>query len=137
MKIDLENIDDRVHFVKILNLSEDQCLAIEKEIAKMITEDLNSKITPNFVILDKQSYQNPTFKFPAAQIQADTIMVETEEERRKTFQDVSGVFANTTVSPKEEYISVYAPLDDLTREERHNKKEKYKKEIKSIIINNL
>ena len=137
MKIDLENIDDRVHFVKILNLSEDQCLVIEKEIAKMITSDLNSKITPNFVIVDKQSYENPTFKFPAAQIQADTIMVKTEEERRKTFQDVSGVFANTTVSPKEEYISVYAPLDDLTREERDKKKEKYKKEIKSIIINNL
>jgi hypothetical protein len=64
-------------------------------------------------------------------------MVRTDEGPRKTFQEVSKVFANSTVSPTEEYISVYGPLDDLTREERDKKKEKYKKEIKSTIVNNL
>lgn len=137
MKIDPENISDSVHLDKILNLSEKQGFAIEKEIAKMMTSDLKSEIRAELVIVDKQSISNPTFKFPAAQIRADTIMVKTDEGPRKTFQDVSKIFANPTVSPKEEYLSVYAPLDGLSREQRENKKEEYKKEIKKIIVNNL
>jgi HD superfamily phosphohydrolase len=137
MKIDPENIEDSVHLGKIQNLNEHQGLAIEKEIAKMMSSDLKSSVSPNFVIIDKQSTSNPTFKFPEVQIRADTIMVRTDEGPRKTFQEVSKVFANSTVSPTEEYISVYGPLDDLTREERDKKKEKYKKEIKSTIVNNL
>ena len=137
MKIDPENISDSVHLDKILNLSEKQGFAIEKEIAKMMTSDLKSEIRAELVIVDKQSISNPTFKFPAAQIRADTIMVKTDEGPRKTFQDVSKIFANPTLSPQEEYLSVYAPLDDLSREQRENKKEEYKKEIKKIIVNNL
>jgi HD superfamily phosphohydrolase len=137
MKIDLKNIVDAVHLDKIRNLTEEKCAAIEKEIAKMLSHDLNSNISPNLVIVDKQSISNPTFKFPEVQIRADTIMVRTDEGGRDTFQEVSKVFANPTVSPKEEYISIYGPLDDLNREERDEKKEKYKEEIKNTIIKNL
>lgn len=137
IKIDPENIKDSVHLDKIRNLSEEQCLAIEKEIGKMMKRDLNSKISSNLVIVDKQSTSNPTFKFPSVQIRADTIMVKTDKGQRKTFQEVSEVFANPTVSPKEEYISVYAPLDGLSRKQREKKKQRYMKEIKHIITNNL
>ena len=137
MKIDLETIRDSVRLGKIENLGENQRSAMEKEIAKMVSKDLQSRISANFVIVDKQSISNPTFRFPGRQIQADTIIVTTDEGQRKTFQDVSNVFANPTVSPKEEFISVYAPLDDLSREQREEKKDRYKPEIKSIIINNL
>lgn len=137
IKIDPENIKDSVHLDKIRNLSEEQCLAIEKEIGKMMSRDLNSKISSNLVILDKQSTSNPTFKFPAQQIQADTIMVITDDGQRKTFQDVSNVFANPSVSPKEEYLSAYAPLDGLSRGQRDAIKKRYMKTIYKIIIHNL
>jgi hypothetical protein len=140
MKIDAENIPDSVHLDKIQNLNQEQCLRIEKEIAKMMNSDLKSKIPENLVIVDKQSMSNPTFKFPVVQIRADTIMVETGEgqrKTRKTFQDVSNIFANPTVSPKEEYLSVYAPLDHLSRKQREKKKQGYMKEIKHIITSNL
>lgn len=137
MRIEEENIPDSVDRDKIQNLSQEQYSTIEEEIAKMMSRDLNSKISEKLVILDKQSIPNPTFKFPARSIRVDRIMVKTEGRVRKAFTDVSDVFSNSTVSPEEVYLSVYAPLDNLNRQQREQKKGQYKQEIKNIIISSL
>ena len=69
--------------------------------------------------------------------QDPTFLVLYDEGQRKTFQDVSTVFANPSIGREEEYLSVYAPLDDLSRKQREEKKNRYMPKIRDIVFNNL
>lgn len=94
VKIDAENFRDVLKLRRLDKLSEQSTVAIEQEIAKMIG------ISPDFVILDKQSLTNPTFKFPKREINPETILVTMQDKTRRPFSDVSSVFANPAVAPQ-------------------------------------
>lgn len=136
IKVDSQNFPDDVNLSKILNLDRKQVNEIEPEIAKILNSALNENIDHEFVVIDKQSYENPTFKFPQIDIKPDTIMViERKNGHKKRFDSISNIFDNPSIRPFEVQISIYAPLDNLNRSQREDAKTKVKSEIDNILKN--
>lgn len=114
-KVDTDSFPDVLKLRKLEKLGDPRVSQIENEIAKKIG------VPPELVVFDKQSLINPTFKYPERKINAETIIVLMQDGSRRRFSDVSTVFANTVVGPRDEYLYVYAPLDGLSRDERNRK----------------
>jgi HD superfamily phosphohydrolase len=131
VKINLENFKDVLNLRRLDKLNEDGTMNIEREIAKRIG------ISPDCVVLDKQSLTNPTFKFPKREINPETILVTMQDKTRLPFSDVSSVFANPSVSPRDEFLYVYAPIDSCSRSERNKKISDLSQPIREIIDRHL
>lgn len=133
IKVAPQNFPDDITLSNILNLDKEQVKKLEGEIAEILHSALNHNVDPKLVVVDKQIYKNPTFKFPKIEIKPDTIMVEVKSGLRKRFDEVSIIFTSSV--PAEERISVYAPLDNMNKTQREETKKKVKKEIYDLLKN--
>lgn len=92
-------------------------------------------ISPEYVIVDKQTARNPTFRDPVPRFDPDSLIVLAKEGnvvRRKGFEQVSVVFANPA-EPFREWIYVYAPYDG-TKEERKEFSRKREEIVREVFI---
>lgn len=114
----------------------DQIMRMKKkdfgEMARATSEFLKGKyklkIRPEFIIVDRQTITNPTFKSPGITIDSKTILV-LRNQKRESFDEVSDVFKNPSVEPERNFLYIYAPIDDLDKEKR----EKIKSEVTQFI----
>lgn len=122
--------EDITTYDRCLELDENYFKIIVKEISKWINDKYNIDIPTEFIILDRQSFSNPTFKAPGARIDTKTIYILSDKEIKKDFTDISKVFKNPTIEPESNFLYLYAPIeDDNKRKEISKKLENYLIEI--------
>lgn len=134
LKIDVDNknFDDPFLLKNALSPSKER---IDK-ISIKIAEDL--KVERETVILDIQHVSNPTFKMLHDPIDTSDIIVVSEvDNKKKSFCEVSSIFNNPTVGPKKEVIHIYAPLDDMSRDERNKFRNDKRDEMIDIVKEGL
>jgi uncharacterized protein len=124
-----ENIfPDGIELKKVKELSPQQVRNIEYKTADIF------KIDPVFVIVDKQTSKNPTFRSPERDIDSRDIIVMKKDGNRAGFQGVSKIFNNPSVASKKEMLYIYIPLDDVkNKQEKKNEYESKKQETINII----
>lgn len=98
-----------------LNPSDSQIEEIRSRVAKIL------KVPREFVIIDRKSTLNPTFKDYRVRIAVEDIMVKTRLGKRKTFSDVSDIFRNPSADPEKQMLYIYAPLDSITTRDKRQK----------------
>ncbi len=132
-KIDTLNFSDALKMKKLKDLGQPQAKAIETEIAELMGA------RSELLVLDKQSLTNPTFKYPEREIDPETILVlmDNEDKTKRIFSEVSNIFANPAVGPRDEFLYVYAPLDELSHDERKRRIAKLRDPISKIIDRHL
>ncbi|MGQ9756370.1 MAG: hypothetical protein ACUVRF_10565 [Desulfotomaculales bacterium] len=89
---------------------------------------------PEYVIVDKQTVRNPTFRDPMPKLDPDSLIVLTgkgDALKRKAFEQVSVVFTNPA-APSQERLYVYAPFEG-SKEERKEFASKYEKAVREIL----
>lgn len=131
IEISSQNFDnDDVILKGIKNISEKTLNNIAEEVAKIFSEH-DKDIRPEFIIVDKQSVSNPTFRMPGKLIDVSSILVNINKVR-KDFSITSGIFSNPAVEPNKEFLYIYLPLN-LEKEEREKLKKRYHSKILEII----
>jgi HD superfamily phosphohydrolase len=118
---------DVITYDRSLKLDENYFKKISKEISKWINDKYNIDIPSEFIILDRQSFSNPTFRTPGVRIDINTIYI-LEKGIKKDFTDFSKVFKNSTIEPKSNFMYLYAPIED------NNKKNEISKTLKDYLI---
>ena len=125
-----------VELKELDRLSADQFEKVSREIAKKVAEIFSQKdveIPPEYIIIDKQTIKNPTFKRPDVLVDPETIMVKTEDGDERALHEVSVIFNNPSL-PTKEIIHVYMPLDWIeTREERERVVKEKKNQVLEVI----
>lgn len=130
-KVDTSSFPDTVKLRALEKMNEEKTRQIEVALAEKLGLDAD------FVILDKQSLTNPTFKYPEREIRPDTIMVQMRDNTRRAFNEVSGVFQNPVIGPRDQYLYVYAPLDGMSRQDRERRIGEQDRQIYGIIDEHL
>ena len=130
-KVDTSSFPDTVKLRALEKMNEEKTRQIEVALAEKLGLDAD------FVILDKQSLTNPTFRYPEREIRPDTIMVQMRDNTRRAFNEVSGVFQNPVIGPSDQYLYVYAPLDSLSRQDRERRIGEQDGQIYGIIDKHL
>lgn len=132
------NFPDSILLHNVLrDIEEHKIEIIAKNVAKVFTDHKNM-VDPDLVILDKQTYHNPTFRSPEVRIFAKEIMVKTKGRMRKEFPDVSTIFSNPAVEPEKNVLYIYLPLDGIEkREDREAFIEARQTEVLNIIKEEL
>jgi len=116
IEIDSRNFRDSVLLQGVKKLTTEQMRKIAEKTASLfsLAEDI-----VDFVIVDKQTTHNPTFKPSLERINTETIMVEMRDGSKKIFSESSDVFSNPAVEPEKEKLYIYLPLDIIeSRDER-------------------
>lgn len=116
IEINDRNFPDAILLDNVRNISGEKISQIEKEIVNIFSS--LGIIDHNFVIVDKQSFINPTFKSPRIKIDTSTIMVALKEKRREVFFEVSAIFSNRAIDPEKEILYIYCPLDNIEKKDR-------------------
>ncbi len=113
VNIDARTFPDPIMLTKLKEVSDQQMKCIEQAAAEIFSEGANI-INQDYVIADKQSISNPTFKSPSVKIDSNTIMVRTKAGKREVFPTASSVFRNPSIDPANEILHIYLPLDWIT-----------------------
>lgn len=129
VNIDTSSFSDPVIISNISNLTKEQISRIEQKAVKLYSFKENI-IHTKMVIVDKQTISNPTFKSPGVKIDSNTIMVQTKQQTRNYFPNISTIFQNPGVDPARNSLSIYLPLDWINNQEE---RERYIKERESAM----
>jgi len=126
-----DSFKDVVIFNTVLNLGN----AERKRIADQISEEIfNKKLTSEYIIVDKQSYSNPTYKHPVEPINMETIWVIDKSNNRHKMKAFSTIFSNPAVEPTKNYIYIYAPLNDIDGYEKREERQDFVKDAHEHIL---
>ena len=124
-------------FLKIKNINEIGLLKISESISSLLQKKYGLNIKAELIIIDIQTFTNPTFKSPGIKIDTKTISVLTKDGNREEFNELSVVFKNPSIEPERNWLYVYAPIDELNRDVKENLKKELTSHIKSILLNIL
>lgn len=115
-KIEINNQnfgDDDIYLRNVLKASKKQLLDIAESVSNIID------VPPDYIIVDKQTTSNPTFKNYSVDINMQGIMVKNSKSNKKFFSEVSEIFRNQSIDPTRQMLYIYAPLDKISmRSER-------------------
>ena len=98
---------DAVMLSNLRALTREQMGVIAARAAREFS-DKDNEVSPDMVIVDRQSMSNPTFRSPITTIRSSVIMVQSGETRQ-AFPEKSRIFK--TDDPFEENLYIYLPLD--------------------------
>jgi len=118
---------------KIMEMKGKKIEDLAKAISKFLKKNHKINVKPEFVIIDRQTITNPTFRSPRIKIDSKTILVLRDKKKRLLFQNVSEVFRNPTVEPEKNFLYVYAAVDEIARQDRP----KLKKDVSKFVKNYL
>ncbi len=124
---------DAVIYDRIMEMKKKEFRNIAESISDFLKKKYKINVRPEFIIVDRQSITNPTFKSPGIKINSETILVLRAGKKREHFKEVSEVFKNPAVEPEKNFLYIYAAVDDIGREERTKIKKGVVKFIKKYL----
>jgi HD superfamily phosphohydrolase len=135
-KINEREIQNLETLNRFLKLSDDDRIRLEREISKI--KDIRSD--PDFVILNIDSIENPTYRPPSSEMGEQEIQVLYQSGISKYLKDVDDSIMNLkNVEDRQQYIEVYAQcpkLESLTGKQKERKFEQIDTEIRKILYGN-
>ncbi len=108
IEINQENFNDSILLRNVLKASNEQLSNIAYEVSHIID------VPQDFIIIDKQTNSNPTFKNYSVDINMQGIMVKNSKSQKKFLSDVSEIFQNPSIDPTRQLLYIYAPLDKIS-----------------------
>jgi hypothetical protein len=120
--------EDVTTYDKCLKLDQNHFKKIAEEISKWVKDKYNIEIPSEFIILDRQSFSNPTYKPPGVRIDTKTIYTLSDKGIKKDFPSISKVFQNPTIEPESNFLYLYAPIED------DNKRKEISKNLENYLI---
>jgi len=128
LAITRDSIEDDEERIAIRQLGGDKLREAEALLAKEVF-----KVSPEHVIIDRQSTENPTFRDPVPRLDPNTIVVLLGDGGpKKEFTYVSAVF-QSGAEPSAESLYVYAPYGG-SREERQEFCRRHRHVMFDIIV---
>lgn len=107
----------------------------EREIAKTLTQKLGDALDPGSVIVDIQSFSNPTFRPPGVKVFEGDIMVQLKDGTRVNAVNYPNTVLGTVKEQEQEMVYVYMPLDGVSGDERTELTSSLEEEISLILEN--
>jgi HD superfamily phosphohydrolase len=102
----ISEIENALLTNKLLRLSRDEVLRLERQIGRLLEKD------PSMVILDVQDISNPTYRSPGFEIHEDDIMVKRRDGAIVKIQAIADVIT-VPKEKKQTHISVYSERDGV------------------------
>jgi len=132
IEINDKNFDDDILLESFQSLSKTQAIAMSEKIANILN------IPPEYVIIDRHSTSNPTYRLYGKIDISNIIVKNLGTKSRYQFPSVSKIFSNPSIEPQKEVLYIYAPLDEITtyqnsHEFKINKKQELFEEIKEVL----
>lgn len=124
---------DAVIYDRIMEMGEKEFKNMAKSISEFLKNKHKVEVKPEFIIVDRQTVTNPTFKSPGIKIDSETILVVRNKEKRESFKEVSEVFKNPTVEPEKNFLYIYAAIDNINRRKRAKIKNDVTKFVKKYL----
>jgi len=124
---------DVVVYNRIMGMRREDFENFAKSISEFLKNKFKINVKPEFIIVDRQTILNPTFKSPGIKIDNKTILVLRNKKKREPFSEVSEVFKNPTVAPEKNYLYVYAAIDSADRKKRTSLKNSVTKFVKEYL----
>ena len=129
---------DAVTYNRIMKMSNSDTHEISESISEFLNANygLTKSIEPRTIIIDKQSFTNPTFKTPGITIDAKTIYVlceKNEDFKNEDFHEISGIFSNPSIEREKIMLYVYAPIDNVDENERKSMSKDLRSHVKEFL----
>ncbi len=125
-----EDFPDEVERQSLRELDDKRTRRLERELAENIF-----KTESEYVIVDKQTVRNPTFRDPMPKLDPESLIVLTKKGevlQRDSFGQVSLIFDNPGTL-LQEWLYVYAPFEG-SKEQRKKFVDKYKETVREILV---
>lgn len=120
---------------RIPRLAKPDLSKVEKEIALALKSKLDHAFSPDFVIVDIQSFSNPTFRPPGLDVFEGDIMVKKKDGTVDNATNYPNTILGTAKEQKQEMVYVYVPLDGMSSKERENLTSSVEGDISTILEN--
>lgn len=131
----IKEVKDELKRNRIARFTKSDLSKAEQEIAKALDKNLVQAVDPDFVIVDIQSFSNPTFRPPGVKVFEGDIMVLMKDGTRRNAVNYPNTILGTVKEPEQEMLYVYMSLDKKSREERQTFISSVEGEISSVLEN--
>ncbi len=124
---------DAVSYGKIKHITDAELYELSKSISDYLSKEFKVDVKPEYIIIDVQSFSNPTFKTPGIRIDANTIFVLNRQGKREQFTEVSDIFKNPAIEPEKSFLYGYATVDKKSKPEREELEKKVSSHVKEFL----
>lgn len=120
---------------RIARLGKRELGSIENRITQVLSAKHGKTVDPDFVIVDIQSFSNPTFRPPGVKVSEGDIIVQMKDGTRINSTNYPNAILGTAKEQEQEMVYVYMPLDEMGREQRKEFVSKVERDISEILEN--